>query len=598
MFSRTSTRIALSYALLVLITAGVLALLLGGEFERNEEDALRARLTDQTRALAYAAGPIFERGGPLTEANPLAHDLAATFGTRATLIKPDGVVVGDSEQDPAVMENHATRPEVADVLAHPDHVGSSSRLSATVHRNLLYVAVAVTDPADPSRAIGVARVAYPLTSVEEARNSLWQSLLLTVLLVSIPAALLGVLLARSIGKPLTVLGDVAQRFGRGDLSARSQTTQGGEIGVLSREFNAMADRLSTTIRHRTAERNEMVAVFAHMHDGIITTDGEGRVQSTNPAAALLFDATQDQPVGHSLIELTHSHELHNALRSALADPDQRQRLEIRTGKYDLAAVVTAVPSYDGGSVTGLVVLQDITELHRLERVRRDFIANISHELRTPLASMKLLAETLHSAIHDDPDAAEEFLSRINVELDDLTQLVRELLELSRVESGQAQLDRKPVEVGQLLERTVSRLRAQAERAGLTITVYCNDGLPLVFADSERIEQVLVNLLHNAIKFTDPGGQVTLKAESCDTGVLISAADNGIGIPPEEVPRIFERFYKVDKSRTVMGQGQGEGGSGLGLAIAKHVVQAHGGQIWAESELGKGTTIYFTLPLSG
>jgi two-component system phosphate regulon sensor histidine kinase PhoR len=375
---------------------------------------------------------------------------------------------------------------------------------------------------------------------------------------------------------------------------------GSEIGELSRELNTMADKLSTTIQQRTTERNQMAAVLRYMHDGIIITDAQGHIESTNPAAALLFDTSPDRAVGRSLIELTHSHELHQALRSALSDPSRRQRLEIHAGRHNLASVVTALPNPDGGaggsaSHSGLIVVQDVTELRRLERVRRDFIANISHELRTPLASIKLLADTLSSAIHDDPQAAEDFLGRIEVELDHLTHLVRELLELSRVESGQAQLNPRPVSTSDLLEKVAGRLRAQAERAGITLTVDASGSLPPAYADPERTEQVLVNLLHNAIKFTNPGGRVTLRAGQDGEAVRISVADNGIGIPPEDLPRIFERFYKVDKART--GGRQGEGGTGLGLAIAKHVVQAHGGQIWAESRSGMGTTIHFTLPVA-
>ncbi|MDQ5824355.1 MAG: cell wall metabolism sensor histidine kinase WalK [Chloroflexota bacterium] len=597
MLSRTWTRIALSYAVLVLITGGILALLLGGEFESREEATLRARLADQARSVAYEAAPRLAASAPATDTNQLAHDLGALFGTRVTLIALDGTVIGDSEEtvsDLPNVENHAGRPEVVQALTQPGTVGMDSRLSVTVNRRLLYVAVAITDPSDPTRAIGVARVAYPLTSVEQAQNALWRNLLIAALLVSLPTALLGTLLARSIVGPLTTLREVAHRLGRGDLTARAPEP-GGEIGELSREFNAMSDQLSSTIEQRTSERNQMAAVLSHMHDGILITDAQGHVEGINAAASRLLETPTDGATGHALIEVTHSHELHQALRNVLSERAGQQRLEVTIGRRKLAAVITAVPGESGsGGPTGLVVLQDVTELHRLERARRDFVANIGHELRTPLASIKLLVETLTHSVRDDPEATQDFLNRIDVEVDGLTQLVRELLELSRLESGQVPMERQAVDLPALLERAASRLRAQAERHDISIDVEAQSPLPTAYADTNRVEQVLVNLLHNAIKFNHPGGRITVRAEDAQDGWLrASVEDTGAGIPPDDLPRIFERFYKVDKART--GGREREGGTGLGLAVARHIVQAHGGRIWAESVYGSGSTFYFTLP---
>jgi two-component system, OmpR family, phosphate regulon sensor histidine kinase PhoR len=592
--STTWARIALSYALLILLVTGILALLVGNEFERSEEAALRSRLIDQAHAAAYSAAPLFVATAPVTATNSVAQDFSSLFGTRVTFIRPDGVVIGDSEEDPALMENHGQRPEVLQALTRQDAAGSASRLSATVHRRLLYVAVTVQDPASPGRVLGVARVAYPMTSVEQARDALWGTLALTVALVSLPAILLSVVLARSIVGPLSRLRQVAFRFGRGDLTARSHLDGKGEVGVLATEFNTMADRLVDTISQRTQERNQIAAVFEQMHEGILLTDEAGRVNTINRTASALLKMPAEQAVGRSLIEVTHAHELHSALLSAVNAPGERQTVEITTGGQNLAVTVTSVPGAND-STTGLVVLQDVTELRKLERARRDFVANIGHELRTPLASVKLLVETLETAVHVDPDAAQEFLQKINIELDGLTQLVRELLELSKIESGQVQLNTRPTSLQDLLERVVSRLGPQAERGGLTLQVQSSGDLPLAEVDPERIEQLLVNLVHNAIKFTPPGGHATLKAEEQSGALLVSISDTGVGISSEDLPRIFERFYKVDKART--GSPQRDGGTGLGLAIAKHIVQAHGGRIWAESVLDHGTTFYFTLPIS-
>lgn len=593
MLSHTWTRIALTYAGLVLAMGALLALLLGGEFERREENALRRELADQARAAAFSSAPLFVASSTITETDNLADRLGNLFGTRVTLIALDGTVLGDSAGDPRAEENHSTRPEVLQALSHPDTEGTASRESATIGQRLLYVAVVVTDPGNPSHIVGISRVAYPMTSVEGARNTLWFSLGLTTLLLSLLAVVLGVLVSRSIVGPLSSLRETARRFGGGDLTARARIGTKDEIGELSRELNATADRLTDLIGERTEERNRMAAVLEHMHDGIILTDGSGRIESMNPSAVRLFNISLEQASGKSLIQATHEHELHSALQNTLTRPVDWQSIEIDVGKNTVLAVVTKVPGQDGGAPTGLVVLQNVTELRRLERARRDFVANISHELRTPISSIKLLAETLGTAVDEDRAAAKDFIARIDVESDRLTQLVRELLELSRIESGKVQLNLRPLAVSDLLKRAASRLRTQVERAGLQLVCNVDSGVPQALADAERIEQVLVNLLHNAIKFTNHGGTITLAGKEHPNGILIEVSDTGTGIPEDDLPRIFERFYKVDKART--GSRERDSGTGLGLAIAKHIVQAHGGQIGVTSVVGQGTTFYFTLP---
>ncbi|HRJ74623.1 MAG TPA: ATP-binding protein, partial [Anaerolineales bacterium] len=235
-----------------------------------------------------------------------------------------------------------------------------------------------------------------------------------------------------------------------------------------------------------------------------------------------------------------------------------------------------------------LLAQDLTGVHRLETVRRDFISNVSHELRTPLASLKALTETLQNGAFSDAEAGPRFLDRIHTEVDALTQMTQELLDLSRIESGQVELNFAPITPKNLIYSAAERMNAQAERANLKITVHCDDSISTLRADHARLEQVLVNLIHNAVKFTKSGGEISLFAESIDNGIRFAVKDTGIGIPSESLNRIFERFYRVDSSRT-------GSGTGLGLSIAKHIVEAHKGKIWAESELGKGSTFYFSIP---
>jgi two-component system phosphate regulon sensor histidine kinase PhoR len=261
-------------------------------------------------------------------------------------------------------------------------------------------------------------------------------------------------------------------------------------------------------------------------------------------------------------------------------------VESEPGRQLLGVVATPIVGTRGC----VVLLQDLTELRRLDRVRRDFMANISHELRTPTASLKVLAETLQEGAIDDPVVAKEFLDRINVETDRLTQMVNELSELSSIESGDIYLKKEPIEIGGVITEVVERLKPQADRAGLSLAVNIPSDIPKVLADKERVEQVLVNLLHNATKFTHSGGRISCVAKLEGDNILVSVTDTGVGIPVDDLPRIFERFYKADKARA-------GGGTGLGLAIAKHIVEAHSGKIWAESIEGKGSTFTFTLPVA-
>ena len=264
---------------------------------------------------------------------------------------------------------------------------------------------------------------------------------------------------------------------------------------------------------------------------------------------------------------------------------QVQSVEMPKSRQFLQLI--AIPDrYSGGS---LLLIQDLTRVRHLETVRRDFVSNISHELRTPLASLKALTETLQDGALEDPNAARRFLVRIEAEVDALTQMVAELLELSRIESGQVPLDLKPVNPATLLYTALDRMRMQVERAALTLSVVCPPDLPSIRADAPRLEQVLVNLIHNSVKFTPPGGQVILSAQKAEGFIDFSVQDSGVGIPADALPRIFERFYKTDRARS-------GGGTGLGLSISRHIVEAHGGRIWVESEEGKGSTFFFTIPV--
>ena len=339
-----------------------------------------------------------------------------------------------------------------------------------------------------------------------------------------------------------------------------------------------------------SERSRLATVLEQMTDGVLIVDSQGVVQFANPAAGRLFQAAN--PINRSITEVIRHHQLVEAWRRS----QQMRELQSETvevpARHQYLQLVVIPDQHASGS---LLLVQDLTRIRRLETMRRDFISNLSHELRTPLASLKALAETLQDGALDDPPAAHRFVGQIQVEVDALTQMVTELLELSRIESGRLSLDLQPVSPSELLSSASKRMQVQAERAGLDLRVECRDDLPKVKIDSQRLEQVLVNLIHNAVKFTKTGGEVVLFANEVSVGgagngeVRFAVRDTGIGIPAEDVPRIFERFYRVDKSRT-------GSGTGLGLSISKHILEAHKGRIWAESIEGQGSTFYFAIPI--
>ncbi len=368
--------------------------------------------------------------------------------------------------------------------------------------------------------------------------------------------------------------------------ARDLPTDIKNLEALSSAVNALVASFNLKLSASEAERSRLAAILDQMTDGVLIADSDGRIQLANPAAEKLLGEGQELP-GRSVVVALRHHQLVEAWRKC----QQLGELQIETVELPSSRQfiqIVAIPDRQTGG--SLLMVQDLTRIRRLETVRRDFISNVSHELRTPLASLKALTETLQEGALEDPPAARRFLGRIQTEVDALTQMATELLELSRIESGQVPIALKPVSPSKLIHSAADRMKMQAERAGLVIRVDCAPDLPNIRADFPRLEQVLVNLIHNAVKFTRPGGEVTLTASPQGNYICFLVHDTGVGIPADDLTRIFERFYKTDRARS-------GGGTGLGLSISRHLVEAHGGKIWAESAEGRGSTFFFTIPLA-
>lgn len=378
-----------------------------------------------------------------------------------------------------------------------------------------------------------------------------------------------------------------RRAAESDKPALELPTDIQNIEELSNAVLALAAACQLRQTSLETERARLAAILDQLTDGVLIADASGLIQMTNPAAEKIF-GEGTALTGRSVAAALRHHQLVETWRRCQQSGEtQSDLVELPATRKFLHLI--ALPDRNTGGV--LLMAQDLTRIRRLETVRRDFISNVSHELRTPLASLKALAETLQDGALDDPPAARRFLGRMQTEVDALTQMAAELLELSRIESGQVPLELRAISPEKLLHSAAERMKAQAERAGLTVLVECPPNLPEAQADAPRLEQVLVNLIHNGIKFTPVGGQVHISARQDGKFIQCSVRDTGAGIDPEDLPRIFERFYKADRARTK------SGGTGLGLSIARHLVEAHGGKIWAESEPGRGSTFHFTIPIA-
>lgn len=407
--------------------------------------------------------------------------------------------------------------------------------------------------------------------------------------VALPAVLFIWFWSRNIASSLHEVALALRRITQGKPHIKLYGISADQIGELKQAFNEMAAQVEETVNTLSSEKAKLSAIIANMADAVVATDPEGAIVLANPAARKLFNLEGKAFQGSPFAEAVRDYEVNQILRDCLRERQPRTgQVDLGTGRGFLR--VTAVP-LEPGPRAALLVAQDLSELRRLDRTRRDFVANISHELLTPLASIKAVVETLRDGALEDKAAAANFLSRIETEVDYLAKLVKELLELSFLETGRAELKLAPLDVPQAVEEVVARLRPQIERKGLALQVAFPPDLPPVMADAERLRQVLTNLIHNAIKFTPTGGTITISARFQENQVAVSVADTGIGIPARELPHVLERFYKGDRSRS------GEG-AGLGLSIVKHIVLAHKGEIRVQSREGEGTTFTFTLPVAG
>jgi len=510
----------------------------------------------------------------------------AASDVRVTVISADGQVLADSQSDPRTMENHASRPEIRDALASGE--GHSARRSVSVGRDLLYYAVR-HDTATGTPV--VFRFAAPLASVHETlvafRQKLWQASVIILLL----AGTASLLVTLGFSKRIERLKEFSRRVAEGDFRPLPGDGSGDALEKLGASLNQTAARLDRTIRTLTEERNLSSAILGSMVEGVAVVSGAERLVFANQSFAEILGLDLPPKPGSALVEIVRQTEMIEAVRKVLAG-EPRVESEIATGtlrQHFFAATVGAVRA--GETYGAVVVLHDITELRRLERVRRDFVANVSHEFRTPLTAIQGFAETLLAGAMDDPQNRERFLEIIVEHSRRLARLTEDLLKLSKMDADRLELEIRRVSVSQLIESCIETTQHRAAEKEIAISVKPINGVPDIAGDRRRLAEVLQNLLDNALQYTLSRGEIIVSAEARDSEVVFTVADTGIGIPKADQSRIFERFYRVDAARS-----RELGGTGLGLSIAKHIVEVHAGRIWVDSEVGRGSQFHFTVPI--
>ena len=598
-------KVALGTLAAVLVGLLVAGWLVIRSVEQTELSRMAEMLETRSSLAAMALRPLFDQTGQAVP-SPLLHttirELSQQARLRITVIKQDGTVLSDSAvpaEGLTHIDNHLARPEVAQALASGR--GMDIRASQTTGERTYYVARLLSEPARIQPGVPVIRLGLPLTSIDERVRHIQQDLLTAFGAAFLLAMVLSLWVSRNLTKPLSEMAAAARQLAAGTPGIRLTVSSSDEVGLLARTLNQMTDQLETKIKEVSDDRAQLLAMLIAMVEGVMVLDYRGTVVQVNPALERMFALELTESRGRHYAELIR-HEGLTALVSAVLQTRSGQGGEITLSPSGSCLRVEA--SIAGGNreqeACAVFVFHDITELRRLEKIRKDFVANVSHELRTPLTSIKGYVEALLDGGKDDPSTAAAFLEIIMRQSNRLNLILDDLLQLSQIESGQVLFRREPVELRALLERTVAVIKPLADKKHHTIELSLPDEYVVVEGDEERLVQVFINLLENAVKYTPDQGRISMAIRQATQSrtasprpmIEIVVADSGIGIPEADRPRVFERFYRVDKARS-----RELGGTGLGLAIVKHIVEAHSGHVWVEGNAPRGSRFVVHLPVA-
>jgi two-component system phosphate regulon sensor histidine kinase PhoR len=601
-----SIRWKVALAILFALACGfvIAGLLAARSLAEQELDQSGGALEVSTNLIAFDLRPLVATSSPLPatpQLQTIVRELSHRAHARVTLVNASGQVLADSavsDGDLAGIENHRTRPEIAEAIA--TGAGTDLRSSHTTGERTLYRAVRLSETGNPSSALYL-RLGLPMTALDQELSTLKRNLTLAFGSAFLIAVGLSIWLARSLTKPLSDMATAARELAVGNLAVHVETSARDEVGLLAHTLNRMTAELRSKIEELSEDRAQLLAMLTSMVEGVMVLDPKGRILQVNPAGERMFGVTRAEARGRQSSDV-FAHPKLNALVSAVLSARAGQEAEIvLTNGRCLNVEASVAGGEQDNEACAVLVFHDITELRRLEHIRKDFVANVSHELRTPLTSIKGYVEALLDGGKDDPETSVRFLDIILKQSDRLNLILEDLLQLSKIESGQVQFKQEPLHIGSVVDRTIAMIKPLADKKQHRLRAEMDGDLPFINGDQERLVQVLANLLDNAIKYTPEGGQITVSARRIPSrarraadgprnGIELTVTDTGIGIPEKDRPRVFERFYRVDKARS-----RELGGTGLGLAIVKHIVEGHGGQIRVEGNVPNGSRFVVQLP---
>ncbi len=566
-------RISVAYTALIFVTMGAVSIYLIDFINDRFVDELDDRLVREATIIGQS--PELLVASP--EARGAVEGFAHAVDGHVTVVDADGDLVADSVGLPNTNDSAIAEALLGRV------VKTSREVAEFEGDDLRYAAVPIEVDGE---VVGAVRVGVPTSSVTGDVNRVIITVVVSAVVVGALSILLGWFVVRRTTRSVLAVTAGARQLASGDLDYRVPALGNDESRDLAVAFNRMARTIRSTVTALDGERSKLSAVLDTMADGVVVADADGDVTLLNTAAERLLGLSGRDVVGGRLAGVVWDHELMKLVREA-TELDEQQDGEVVLAASRRTVNAVATPIIQGGAEGVLLTLHDLTRRRRIDTTRREFVSNVSHELRSPLASVKAMVETLQAGARDDAEKANDFLERINDEVDRMTALVTELLELSRLESGRVEMNVEPFNLEPIVLGVIDRLQMQADAGGVELACDIPPGLSSVLGEKAKVAQVLVNLVDNALRFTPDGGDVNIAAKKAGDVVEVTVADSGPGIPPEHLPHLFERFYKVDRSRR-------EGGTGLGLAIVRHIVQAHGGKVTVASEVGKGTRFTFTL----
>ena len=590
-------RLSIHYKIFLILTA-LFAITFFGIYQgykylyRNLEEQNYERIKENLLRELFLSKSLLEESSAKTE-NAFDYDeFADDIGNRltsvrVTIIDLNGKVIGDSVLDGEklfALENHIYRPEIQEALKK--NTGSSRRFSTTTREDMLYVATVFKNGNK-----GIIRLSTPLTEIENISKQLKKILIPLLFSFFIIIIFISLFVSFYISKPVRRISQTALEISSGNFFKKSEKNRNDEIGDLGRAIDDLSEQIRNKLEEINFTKSRLEAVLLSMSEGVMVVDSEGIIILMNQSLKNFLDV-QDHPNGRKPIEVLRNVEVQNIVNDSLKDEAIATENEITVFlPEEKVFLVHASPiKREGKSEGAVLVFHEITKLRRLERIRQDFVANVSHELRTPLSSIKGYTETLIDGALNDEENAANFLKTIHSESERLSNLIDDLLSLSRIESNKIKMVLGACDIYEPLKQSVATLEKNASEKKITITISIPDNLPKVLGDETRLSQVFYNLIDNAIKYTHENGEIRIYAHETGKFIQVDIEDNGIGIPENDLSRIFERFYRVDKARS-----REMGGTGLGLSIVKHIVQAHGGEVWVKSTLGAGSTFSFTIP---